>query len=141
MTYCDDEMAGASFKDHLRNIPHTPAETDTTRYLRAFDRMLGEAPPTAYLYEEWIAEAARDAIRFVADDAFRRGFESCHGNVVIPLRKSTIAIGYAEAGLRQYGERVRNGIAMRFEDGPGVPTQLSVAIEEMALPPTQGLLK
>lgn len=126
---------------HLGSTPHVENETDTARYLRAFDQMLEEAPRTASLDEDWITEAAKGAIRFVADDAFRRGFESCHQNMVEPLRKSTVAVSDAEAALRQYGERVRNGIAMRFEDGPGVPTQLSVTIDEMALPPIQGLLQ
>ncbi|WP_421579953.1 hypothetical protein [Shinella sp. M31] len=124
---------------HLGSVPHIENETDTARYLRAFEQMLAEAPPTT-ADQDWIADAAKDAIRFLADDAFRLGFEACHENVVKPLRESTVAIRDVQVALRQYGERVRNGIAMRFEEAPGVPTQLSVDIDEMPLPPTNGLL-
>jgi hypothetical protein len=130
----------STYAFHLRAIPHIENETDTAHYLRAFDHMLGEAPPTT-ADENWIAEVAKDAIRVVSDDAFRRGFESCHANVVAPLRDSTVTIIDAEDALSKYGERVRNGIAMLFEDGPGVPTQLSVDIDELALPPTKGILE
>jgi hypothetical protein len=39
------------------------------------------------------------------------------------------------------GERVRSGIAMLFEEAHGVPTQASVDIDELPLPPTKGILE
>lgn len=140
MIYCEDEVAGASFKDHLRNIPYIENETDTARYLRAFEQMLAEAPPTT-ADQDWIADAAKDAIRVASDDAFRRGFEVCQENVVEPLRGTTIATSDAEAALRRYGERVGMGISALFEEGPGVPTQLSEDIYELPLPPTKGIFQ
>ncbi|MCR6498430.1 hypothetical protein MUO32_05240 [Shinella sp. CPCC 101442] len=132
-------MAVENFEHHLWNIPHIENETDTARYLRAFDQMLATGPELDP--DVSIAEAARDALRFVADDAFRRGFEACHDNLLVPLRQSSITTEDAEKALQAYGERVRNGIAALFEDGPGVPTQTSVEIDEMPLPPLKGLLQ
>nr|WP_314095170.1 hypothetical protein [uncultured Shinella sp.] len=140
MIYCEDEVPELRFDHHLRNIPHVDGETDAARYLRAFDRMIAEAPPSS-ADEDWIAEAGREAIRFIADDAFRVGFESCHTNVVGPLRESSVSRDEADAAIRRYGERVRSGIAMLFEEAPGVPTQASVDIDELPLPPTKGILE
>jgi len=132
-------MAVENFEHHLQNIPYIEDEHDADRYLRAFDQILATGPELDP--DVSITEASRDAIRFVADDAFRRGFEACHDNLLAPLRQSSITKEDAEKALQAYGQRVRQGIAMIFEDGPGVPTQTSVDIDEMPLPPLKGLLQ
>ncbi|MDW9416408.1 hypothetical protein GOB15_18605 [Sinorhizobium meliloti] len=128
---------------HLANIPHlAKEERDADRYLRAFAAMIARLDDDAggVCDIDEALEAAEDAIRFIADDAFRRGFEACHSNVVVPLRESSVSRETAVVAVTRYGERVRQGIANQFEDGPAVPTSISVAVEEMTLPPTDGIL-
>jgi|GEM_PF-2618067 len=125
------------FEYHLRSIPHlVESERDTDRYLRAFAAMVERLDPEADRLCETDAalDAARDAIRFIADDAFRRGFEACHENVLVPLRECTITREVALTEMREHGERARQTIVAKFEEAPGVPNQLTVDIEDVELP-------
>ncbi|KQV33127.1 MULTISPECIES: hypothetical protein [unclassified Rhizobium] len=124
------------FQTHLRAIPHITEESDAETYLRAFARMTVDED----VDEEYVLAAAQDAIRFVSHDAFRRGFEACHENCVVPQQQKSVSREAAIMALRQYGARVRQGIAAHFEDGPGIPTRISFEIDNMTLPPTKGLL-
>jgi hypothetical protein len=124
------------FEHHLTNIPHlVDSERDTDRYLRAFAAMIARLDDDAGGIDVDAAlDAARDAVRFVADDAFRRGFEACHENVVGSLKESTIGHEAALEEMRRHGERVRQGIVAKFEEAPGMPNQLTVEIDEVELP-------
>lgn len=128
------------FEFHVNDIPFVDGETDAARYLRAFAHMLGDDLPITD-GEERIHNAARDAISFIADDAFRLGFESCHQNVVEPLRESTISREDARNAMAVFGERVRQTIVGRFEEAPGVPNQIVVDIEEVELPQPKSVLR
>jgi hypothetical protein len=140
MTYADDEKSTAGFGHHMRNIPTVPGEKEGETYLRAFDHLLADATP-ATVDEDWICEAAKDAIRFIADDAFRRGFESCHQNLVEPLRGSTVARDAAIEAMHRHGEHVRSTIVAKFEEAPGVPNQITVDIDEVELPQPKLVLR
>ncbi|NRP70597.1 hypothetical protein ILFOPFJJ_01478 [Ensifer psoraleae] len=125
------------FERHLKNIPHlVEQERDVDRYLRALSSMVDalDAEADGACDVDTALEAAREAIRFIADDAFRRGFEACHENVVTPLRESTIPRVAAISEMRRHGERVRQTIVAKFEEAPGVPNQLTVDIDEVELP-------
>jgi hypothetical protein len=125
------------FEYHLTNIPHlVDSERDTDRYLRAFAAMIErlDADAGGVCDVDAALDAARDAVRFVADDAFRRGFETCHENVVGPLTESTVSKEAALDELRRHGERVRQAIVAKFEEAPGMPNQLTVEIEAINLP-------
>jgi len=125
------------FDYHLANIPHlVESERDTDRYLRAFAAMVARLNDDAgrVCDIDAVLAASKDAIRFIADDAFRRGFEACHENVVEPLRETTISHKTALEEMRCHGERVRQTIVAKFEEAPGMPNQLTVDIEEVELP-------
>jgi len=125
------------FEYHLTNTPHlVEEERDTDRYLRAFAAMIErlDADADGVCDVDTALEAAREAIRFIADDAFRRGFEACHENVVGPLRESTIDHEAALEEMRKHGERVRQAIVANFEEAPGMPNQLTVEIDAINLP-------
>ncbi|QQF02904.1 hypothetical protein [Sinorhizobium meliloti] len=127
----------STFEHHLANIPHlVKEERDADRYLRAFAAMIARLDDDAggVCDIDEALEAAEDAIRFIADDAFRRGFETCHENIVLPLRETTISHEAALDGMRRHGEIVRQTIVANFEDAPGVPNQLTVDIDEVELP-------
>ncbi len=126
-----------TYAHHLRNIPHlVEEERDADRYLRAFAAMIErlDAVADGVCDIDGALEAARDAIHFIADDAFRRGFEACHENVLVPLRDSTITHEAALSEMLHHGEMVRQTIVAKFEDGPGVPNQITVDIDEVELP-------
>ncbi|MCO6423824.1 hypothetical protein JT737_19140 [Sinorhizobium meliloti] len=127
----------STYEHHLANIPHlVKEERDADRYLRAFAAMIARLDNDAggVCDIDEVLDAAKGAIRFIADDAFRRGFETCHENIVLPLRETTISHEAALDGMRQHGEIVRQTIVAKFEDAPGVPNQLTVDIDEVVLP-------
>ena len=127
-------MAGI-FEHHLNNIPHlVGVERDTDRYLRAFAAMIVHLDDGGVSDADAVLEAARDTIRFISDDAFRRGFEACHENLVEPLKDSTINREAVLDEMRRHGERVCQTIVAKFEEAPGVPNQITVEIEEVELP-------
>lgn len=68
-------------------------------------------------------------------DAFRRGFESCHENIILPLRQTTISHEAALDEMRRHGDPVCETIVAKFEESPGVPSQLD--IHEVELPETR----
>jgi len=126
-----------TFEYHLANIPHlVESERDTDRYLRAFATMIARLDSDAggVCGIDAALAASTDAIRFIADDAFRRGFEACHENIVEPLRENTVSHTVALEEMRWHGERVRQTIVAKFEEAPGMPNQLTVDIEEVELP-------
>ncbi len=126
-----------TFEHHLKNIPHlVDEERDADSYLRAFAAMIERLDSDAdgVCDIDVALEAARDAIRFIADDAFRCGFEACHENVLVPLRASTITHEAALSEMLRHGEIVRQTIVAKFEDGPGAPNQITVDIDEVELP-------
>lgn len=132
MAYCSDDQPKLNFSHHLNSIPHlVREERDADRYLRAFASMIDGMEEDDI---DSVLEVAKDAIRFIADDAFRRGFEVCHENVAEPLRESTVSHSVALDAMRQYGLRVQQTISAAFEDEPGVPNQLTVDIGEVELP-------
>ncbi|MBZ7920539.1 hypothetical protein LAC81_01900 [Ensifer adhaerens] len=124
------------FEHHLTNIPIVVGERDTDRYLRAFaatiDRLDADADGVCDV--DAALAAARGAIRFIADDAFRRGFETCHENVVEPLRCGTISREDALKAMAKFGERVRQTIVSTFEEEKDVPNQLTADIDSIELP-------
>ncbi len=125
-----------SFEHHLTNIPIVVGEKDTDRYLRAFgatiDRLDADADGVCDI--DAALDAARCAIRFVSDDAFRRGFETCHENVVEPLKDGTISREEALRAMTTHGERVRQAIVSNFEEEKDVPNQLTADIDDVELP-------
>lgn len=126
-----------AFEHHLNSIPHlVKEERDIDRYLRAFAAMIARLDNDAggVCGIDEALGAAEDAIRFIADDAFRRGFEACHENVVGPLRENTIPHEAAMDEMRRHGDLVRQTIVAKFEEAPGVPNQLTVDIDEVVLP-------
>ncbi|WP_037392814.1 hypothetical protein [Sinorhizobium fredii] len=126
-----------AFEHRLKNIPHlVNEERDVDRYLRAFASMVSrlEGEGDHECATDAALEAMRDAIRFIADDAFRRGFETCHENIVLPLRETTIPHEAALDEMRRHGDLVRQTIIAKFEESPGVPNQITVDIDEVELP-------
>ncbi|MGH0347943.1 hypothetical protein NKY44_29830 [Sinorhizobium meliloti] len=128
------------FEHQLKNIPHLfDEERDAERYVRAFDAMIErlDNDSDGSCDVDVTLEAAKVAIRFIADDAFRRGFESCHENIVLPLRQTTISHEAALDELRRHGDPVCQTIIAKLEESPGVPNQLTVDIDEVELPETR----
>jgi hypothetical protein len=122
-----------SYKYHFENIPHlVEEEKDVDRYLRGFSALVSSLDDEVGVDD--VIETMRGAVRFIADDAFRSGFESCHTNIVAPLRENTISRENALTQMRRHGERVRQVIVAKFEDAPGVPNSLTVEIEDVELP-------
>lgn len=130
-------MTANLFEYHLKNIPFTvEKESDVDRYLRAFAAMaetISERHP-AQGHSDDLLDAMRGTIRFIADDAFRYGFETCHEKVVAPLQESTVPREAAIAAVTAHGLKVQRTISEHFEEEDGVPNSLTVAIDEIALP-------
>lgn len=121
------------YRYHIRNIPHmVEEESDTDRYLRAFASLVSSFGDEVDVDD--VIGAMKDAVRFIADDSFARGFETCHENMVVPLRETTIGREVALAEMRRHGELVRQAIVAKFEEAPGVPNQITVDIDEVELP-------
>ena len=121
-----------AFEQQINNIPHlVEPERDVDRYLRAFS-----ATTAKFDDHDWgkASDLMKDTIRFIADDAFRRGFETCHENVVLRMAETTITKTAAIAALTAYGETVRNALISEFEEAPGAPNQITVTIEDAELP-------
>lgn len=128
------------FEHQLKNIPHlVDEERYAERYLRAFAAMIErlDNDPDGACDVDVALEAAKVAIRFIADDAFRRGFESCHENIVQPLRQTTISHEAALDEMRRHGDPVCQTIVAKLEESPSVPNQLTVDIDEVELPETR----
>jgi hypothetical protein len=124
----------SSFARHLGNTPFVISESDGSRYVRAFVAMVNAVGDTEELDADSVFEAAKDAIAYVADDAFQAGFKSCHDNLLEPLRGSTISRADAVTAMAAYGVGCQQFIVSKFEESPGVPNSLSVAIDEVELP-------
>jgi hypothetical protein len=127
------------FEHYVHNIPVKIGEKETDRYLRAFAAMIErlDEDSAGECSIDQTLEAARSAVAFIADDAFRQGFETCHANVVGPLRESTISRADAMAAVVAHGLKIHRAIAAYFEDPPGGPTNISVEIDELELPPAR----
>ncbi len=127
------------FEHYVHNIPVKIGEKETDRYLRAFAAMIERLDEDSTLGSstDQTLEAARSAVAFIADDAFRQGFETCHANVVVPLKESTMTKTDAMAAVKAHGVKIHRAIADHFEDPPGGPTSISVEIEELELPPAR----
>ncbi|PDS68915.1 hypothetical protein [Rhizobium phaseoli] len=124
-----------TFEFHLNNTPHlVKQERDADRYIRTFAAMIDRLDDDVVCDIDIVVEAAKDAIRFIADDAFRLGFESCHENLLEPLKQRTISREDALTAMASYGARCQQAIVTRFEEHPGVPNSLSAAIDEVELP-------
>lgn len=121
------------FERQMGNIPHlAQEEDDVDRYVRCLKSLL--AAHEDEIIGDGVSGAMTDAVTFVAHDAFRRGFEACHENILMPLRESTVPRETALKAIGEHGIKVRNAISAAFEDEPGVPNSLTVEIDEMPLP-------
>ncbi|MDX0968009.1 hypothetical protein [Sinorhizobium medicae] len=127
------------FGHHLKNIPDlADEERDAEHYLRAFDAMIERHDNNSdgACDVDIVLEVAKVAIRFIADDAFRRGFESRHENIVLPSRQNTISHEAALDDMRRHGDPFCQTITAKLEESPGLPNQLTLHLDEVELPET-----